>query len=719
MRVSGVPNLSAGSRAARRSISSGISRITFLALSCLAFVGCSGPRPENHAETKVLVLGIDGMDPKILTRLMDAGKMPNFKALAQKGCFSPLATSMPPQSPVAWANFISGSHPGTHQIYDFIHRQPDDPKWPGGVRPFESVSEVRPAEENWLNNLLGYYWDWTLAGKQWRIPLASGRIKLFREGEPFWDFLTGAGVHTTIYRMPANYPPPSKSHGSGGLQCLCGMGTVDVAGSPGMFTYLGPEPTPSDDRQPAGGTLLQLLVDENGHGEVAIPGPKNFLQRPHKIPGKADEDVDKITLPIEVDRDLENPVARFRIGDQTVVLSQGEWSDWIPVRFETGFPMSSVANVAGLPTSAPAIIRLFVQEVHPDLRVYISPPNIDPLAQFQPISYPMSFAENIADANGRFYTTGIPEDTKALRANILNEDEFLQMAHALIKERKNQYRDALANFKEGFLFYYFGHIDQLCHIFWRDQDPDHPGRLAEQGDTYAGVIEEMYVDMDGLLGEAMKVIDDNDVLIALSDHGFSGFRRGLNLNTWLAENGYLKLKSPSRMSRNSSVYNIDFSQTRAYALGINSLYINLKGREREGIVAPSERAALMKEISEKLLAFRDSNGEPVVVKMYDTLKDYPGANPKIAPDLLVGYAANYRASWATTLGSQPDRLVEDNRDRWSGDHCIADFVVPGVLLSDHKLTVNDPTLSDLAPSILNLFGVTKPKEMGGRVVLSK
>lgn len=690
----------------------GCGLVGLLVAACVSVPGCARQAAENPAETKVLVLGIDGMDPKILKRLMDAGKMPNFKALAARGTFSPLATSMPPQSPVAWSNFICGSNPGTHQIYDFIHRTLDDPSWPAGIRPFESVSEVKPPAKSWVHELIGYHWDWDWGGRQWRIPLASAQIRLFREGAPFWDFLTQAGVDTTIYRMPANYPPPSKSHGSGALECLCGMGTVDVNGSPGFFTYLSPEPTPA--RQPAGGTKLQLWLDQE-HAVVEVPGPKNFLQRP---PESGAGDVENMVLPIEIDRDPENPVARFRIGDQTVVLNQGEWSDWIPVRFETGFPLSPVVSVAGLPTAAPAIIRIFVKEVHPDLRVYISPPNIDPLAQFQPISYPMSFAQTIANRSGRYYTTGIPEDTKALRArNVLNEDEFLQMARLLITERKNQYRDALANFKRGFLFYYFGHIDQLCHIFWRDQDPEHPGRLAEQGDAYAGVIEEMYLDMDGLLGEALREIDENDVLIAMSDHGFSGFRRELNLNTWLAENGYLKLKSPSPAARAGSVYNIDFRQSRAYALGINSLYINERGREREGIVDPADKAALMADIAEKLLAFRDTNGEPAVVKVYDTLRDYPGANPRIAPDMLIGYAANYRASWATTLGSQPIALVEDNFDRWSGDHCIADFVVPGVLVTNRALTIGDPTLADMAPTILSLFGVAKPETMGGRVLM--
>ncbi len=650
---------------------------------------------------KMLVLGIDGMDPTILQRLMEAGRMPNFKALAERGGFKSLATSMPPQSPVAWSNFISGSHPGTHQIYDFVHRVPNDPAWPGGVRPFQSISEVRPAEKTLMTGLLGEHWD---IGP-WRIPLAGATTQLLRRGPEFWDTLVAAGVQTTIYRLPANFPPPTKEPGSGRLQCICGMGTPDAHGGPGLFTFFGPDP----GREVAGGEFVQLQVRDN-HAVADLPGPPNFLARPI-----GEEPLPEMFVRFELDRDPERDVVRIQQGEQVVVLGSGEWSDWIPIAYETGFPASSLVNSV-FPTKLPAMVRLYVQQVHPELRVYASPPNIDPRAQLNPISTPVSFGDDVARRSGRFYTTGIPEDTKALREGALNEDEFLQMVDLLIDERIAQYRDALARFDRGFLFYYFGHIDQLCHIFWRDTDPQHPGLKPGEAERYGGLIERIYVEMDALLGEALQVIDDNDVLIAMSDHGFSGFRRGFNLNTWLEQERFLSLKSTTPRARALPIplMNVNFSRTRAYALGINCLYVNLQGREREGIVKPEDKRALLNDIAAKLLEVRDADGTAVVSKVYIVEDEYPNADMSVAPDILVGYAANYRGSWSTALGGHPAQLIEDNLDRWSGDHCIAAHIVPGVLLSNRKIALDDPALTDLAPSILKMFGVGTPEGMHGR-----
>ena len=109
------------------------------------------------------------------------------------------------------------------------------------------------------------------------------------------------------------------------------------------------------------------------------------------------------------------------------------------------------------------------------------------------------------------------------------------------------------------------------------------------------------------------------------------------------------------------------------------------------------------------------DGEQEVIRtVYDVAEIYPTADARIAPDLLIGYADGYRASWATAEGTVAMELFEDNHDRWSGDHCIAHDIVPGILVTNRTVVVADPTLSDLAATIPAEFGIAPPPDMAGR-----
>jgi predicted AlkP superfamily phosphohydrolase/phosphomutase len=670
--------------------------------------GCS-ERSENPEEMKVLVLGMDGLDPILLERLMAEGRLPNFSRLAALGQYSPFGTSMPPQSPVAWANFISGSRPGTHQIYDFIHRKPDsdDPLWPA-IKPYLSTSEALPPKSP----------DKALTFGRWRIPLDSGDVANLRRGDAFWRHLVADGIDATIYRVPANYPPPKTASGPGELRILSGMGTPDLLGTYGEFTtFLEDWKYSTDAKRVGGGRFMRLNV-QNNRAVAELEGPENYLLN---VPSGEKPPTMKVAL--EIVRDPVAEAIAVTANETKLLLQEGEWSDWIPIKFETGLPGSTVVGAMGLPTSMGAIIRLYVKQVHPTLNIYVSPLNIDPADPVNPISYPPEWAAEVAAVTGTggMYTTGIPEDTKALRCRpqALDEDEFLQMVHLLVDERTKQYRAALKSFKRGVLFFYFGHTDQLAHIFWRDMDPLHPGRQPEQEGKYNNVIRDTYVEMDQRLGEAFKVMDDNDVLIVMSDHGFTTFRRGFNLNNWLVENGYMTVRDTGRQGRRQQLFNIDFRHTQVYALGLNCLYVNLEGREKYGIVREEDRRRLIEEVAAKLEQVRDQDGSKVIEKVYLTFDEYPNADPDVAPDMLVGYTRAYRASWATALGGIGRGLFEDNKDRWSGDHCIAANLVPGILVSNMKLIVDDPELSDLGPSILHLFGIETPETMLGRNVFGE
>jgi predicted AlkP superfamily phosphohydrolase/phosphomutase len=686
--------------------------------SLLAFLpSCgSGERVEDPSEMKVLVLGMDGLDPILLSQLMSEDRLPNFSRLAALGSYSPFGTAMPPQSPVAWSNFISGSRPGTHQIFDWIHRKPnpDSPLLP--IQPYMSTSEALPAEHPDRQLTLG----------KWRIPLDSGEVKNLRRGDAFWNHLVKHGVSTTIYRMPANYPP-EEAPGPGEFKVISGMGTPDLLGTQGEF-FCFRENMRDEKELVAGGHFARLDV-ENDRTVAKLEGPENYL-----LDVAEGEKPPKMTVELEIVRDPIEEAITVSVGDEKLLLKEGEWSNWIPIAFETGLPGSTVVGAAGLPTRMHSTIRLYVREVHPYLDIYVSPLQIDPFNPANPISYPPDWSAELAELTGTggMYTTGIPEDTKALRSRprsktldgkrmrtALDEDGFLQMARLLVAERTRQYHDALEHFKRGFLYFYFGHTDQLAHIFWRDMDPLHPGRKPGQFGKYDDVIFDTYEEMDARLGEAFEVMDDHDVLIVMSDHGFCSFRRGFNVNNWLVENGYMTVKDLGRRGRELGLLNIRFDKTQVYAVGLNCLYINLKGREKYGIVAEQDRRRLMEEVAAKLELVRDEDGSKAIEKVYFTFDDYPNADPEVAPDMLIGYTRNYRGSWATALGGLGRGAFEDNRDRWSGDHCISANLVPGIIVSNMELILDDPELSDLGPSLLRLFGIEIPETMLGRNIFGR
>lgn len=633
--------------------------------------GCSEGKGSSEAiKKKVLVLGFDGMDPKILKTLIQEGKLPNFEHLMKTGDFKPLGTSIPPQSPVAWSNFITGMNPGGHGIFDFIHRDPES------MVPYLSTSKTESSNK-------------TIGIGSWIIPLSGGKVALLRHGKAFWEYLEEKGIPTTVFRVPANFPPVDTELP---VYQLAGMGTPDIQGTYGTFSFY----TDNADEYGndiSGGKVFPVEVIGN---KVAaeLPGPKNTLRK-----GNPQASVD-----FTVFIDPENPVAKIVAQDQQVILKQGEWSDWVKVNFEI---IPYVKHVSG-------IARFYLKEVRPTFKLYVTPVNIDPSAPALPISTPEDYSQELAREIGSFYTQGIPEDSKALSEKVLDDGEYYDQSNIVLDEELKMFERELSHFKSGLLFFYIGRTDQLAHMFWRTMDPNHPA--YDPTSKYRRVIEQTYIDMDGVLGKALKKMDEHTTLIVLSDHGFAPFYRAFNLNTWLKNEGYASLTDDSEGDFFS---NVDWSNTRAYGAGFNGLYLNLQGRERRGIVQPWERGALLDEISKKLLAIRDpKNGEQVISKVYKADEAYTGPYVKDGPDLIVGYNRGYRASWETVLGKFPKELLRDNTEKWSGDHLIEAKLVPGILLSNKKIESENPALYDLAPTILAEFGIPKGEGMIGNSVFT-
>ena len=650
------------------------------------------------AKRRVLVVAFDGLDPRIVQSLMRNSRLPAYSRLAAMGSFARLRTSTPPHTPVAFSSIISGADPGVHQIFDFIHRDPNPTGSSLPIRPYFSTADTVVPES-----------QWTVPLGRWQLPLSGTQTRMLRRGPAFWDQLIRHGIDAQIYYLPSNYPP-SMPEGPGRFRCISGMGTPDLLGSYGEFSMFTPD-APAAGRRVGGGIFSRLEM--SGHrGRGLLIGPANFLRS-----AASANDAEPLTVPIEIVRDPTAPVAKVKLCRTLVLLVEGEWSDWIPIDFQTGIPGSAVLRVAGAPTSVRGMVRMFLKQVHPAIELYVSPINIDPLMPANPVSAPPEFSQELAQTHGRFYTAGIPEDTKALSHGALTEDQFLAQSELAMQERITQYRHALANFEQGCLFFYFGATDLLQHMFWRDRDPQHPGRRPDQADRYAQVIQDTYSATDSLIQEALDILRPDDTLIVLSDHGFTTFRRGFNLNSWLLDNGYVQLVDPLAQGKYEMFMDVNWAATKAYGLGLNGLYLNMIGREQHGAVPERRRRSLLGELRDRLLGTRDVDGQPIIQNVELVEDIYPTADPAIAPDLIVGYSDGYRASWATVLGRMPRPLVEDNLDRWSGDHSIAADLVPGILLSSRPLDVADPTISDIAPTILKLYGIPVPAEMTGRALL--
>lgn len=649
----------------------------------LCHAGC-GDGESNHP--KVVVLGFDGLDPRLCERLMDSGRMPNLAVMRAKGGYRPLETSIPPQSPVAWSNFITGAGPGAHGIFDFIHRDPAKQ-----CEPYYSAAKTEVSEDGWdvgKHKLPLTFWPFSHNPTQ---------TLLRREGTPFWDYLDAAAIPIRIYDIPSNYPPSPSHHGH--MCCLSGMGVPDLMGSYGTYQYYSTDTNRAID-EPGG--MRKPMGFSDHTAKNTLVGPENTaLKKPTRS-----------SIPFRVYRHPTEAMARIDIQGHSIVLREGEWSDWRKVSFELEMP-------AFLPNAdAPGIVRFYLQQVRPEFRLYVTPVNIDPSdVGDQRISEPPEFVQEISESIGLFYTAGFQEDHKALSNRIFKDAEYLSQAREVLQERRRLLQYALDTYKSGFLFFYFSGTDLQSHMFWWDGDEKHPVRPPAEAKKYNGVIEDLYAEMDGIVGEVAKRVGDNATLLVMSDHGFCNFRRQFNVNTWLRNEGYLGPKDCKSLMNPAVGKLVDWSKTRAYGMGLNGLYLNLKGRERDGIVAAEEREALLKELIDKLQAIRDPvERSPVIKHVYRADEVYKGPFASSGPDLIVGYYRGYRASWATTQGDLEDQVLSDNDSAWSADHCIAADEVPGVLFSNRPIAGASPALTDVAPTILQLFGITTPQTMTGRSV---
>jgi predicted AlkP superfamily phosphohydrolase/phosphomutase len=653
----------------KRKTALGVALVALVSLVCMSAVSCG--KGDTSVAKKVIVLGIDGMDPVILGKMMEEGVMPNFVKLAGQGSFVPLATSIPPQSPVAWSDFITGMDPGGHGIFDFIHRKPDK------YEPYLSTSRTEEADEE----------DAIKIG-DWILPLSGGETILLRKGKAFWQILEEHGIPTTIIKIPANFPP-AESKG----RSISGMGTPDILGTYGTFSFYTDYPAKYEDEDITGGKIYPVSVYDN-LVEAQLVGPRNSFK----------VDQPSITVDFTICVDPENPVAKIEVQENEILLNVGEWSDWVQVDFEAVPLLQSVSGIC----------RFYLKQIRPDFELYVTPINIDPFDPALPISTPEDYAAELGEALGAYYTQGMPEDTKAFSADVLGVEDYLKQGKIVSTERLAMYDKVLEEFDSGLLFFYFCSLDQNSHMLWFLDDPDHPIYEKELAEKYGDTLREVYLNMDEVVGTLLEKADDDTTLIVMSDHGFAPYYRSFNLGTWLKDNGYVTLTDDTA---GEFYMNVDWRRTTAYPLGLNGLYINQRGRERDGIVNAMDKDAILDEIAEKLLELRDpKTGEQAILRFYKTKDIYKNADEQLVPDAIIGYNRGYRASWETAVGSFPKVLFTDNEERWSGDHCMAAEVVPGILVTNKKVKLSSPSLRDMAPTMLAEFGVEALPEMTGKAI---
>lgn len=628
---------------------------------------------------RMVVLGIDGMDPDMLSAYMEAGLTPNLRELATRGGFMPMGTTVPPQSPVAWSSLITGMNPGGHGLYDFLALDR------ATMLPY--LSSVR------MERTL----DWgTIELGDWRLPLVVEQPVLLRDGKAFWEMLDENGIPTRVFRIPANYPPVPTTSG----RSMSGMGTPDLQGSSGTFSFYTDDPRWRNG--PVSGGQITRVAVRNREVRAVLYGPANVFRKGTPKTEAAFE------LSLDGDANGDGG-ATLVVGEESVRIEEGQWSDWVAVEFEF---IASLVTLRGM-------ARFYLQQTEPDFRLYVSPINIDPRDPAQPIAKPVEYAYELSESAGPFYTQEMPEDTKALSEHVLSPQEFLKQSGIVLDERRRLLRHELRQFSampgSGFMFFYVSSLDQRNHMLARQMDVEHPFHEDGTPQNLKNAMRTTYEEIDELVGWALEEIGDDTALVVMSDHGFAPFRTQVNLNTWLERQGYLKLEDPARRDEYEWLDGIDWAETRAFAIGLNSLYINVRGRERDGIVDPADREALAREIAGKLGEWVDeSTGTHVVTEPLVREDAYSGSHVAEAPDVLVGYARGYRASWATTSGEIPAILFEPNDNEWSGDHCMDSSTVPGVLLASEPLLRETVDLRDLTAAIVNYYGIELPEQIEGK-----
>jgi predicted AlkP superfamily phosphohydrolase/phosphomutase len=672
------------------------------ALVAAVSVACSGrvSRDEKFKQ-KLVILGFDGMDPHLLERWMNEGKLPNLSALAKRGGFHPLQTTHSPESPTAWASFATGVNAGKHNIYDFLVR--DTTTY---LPDLGMVTRTPPT----------FLFDY--------IPTSKPKLTSIRGGTSFWVTAGKAGVRSDILTVPVTFPPEEVEHG----YMLSGLPLPDIRGTMGTFSYYATDLSRYEEGNTEMGGILKRLVFENDTAQSELEGPPSPIVRKkieairRKTQALTDSDksqlaelqaVQDVRIPFTLRWDRPAKRATIAIDGQTITLEQGKWTPWIDLTFR----INMLVRPRGM-------VQMLLINGGNELQLYVSPVNFKPDSPPVPISSPENFAATLYKEIGNFRTLGWAEATWALNEGRMDEKTFMDDLMVAFDDRAKVILHRLDAKDWDLVIGVIESTDRVQHMMWRLIDPKHPLYDAALAAQFGDSIERVYKRADDFVGEVVKRVGPDVPVMIVSDHGFHSWRKAVNLDTWLVQNGYMVMKGQSADKKLSDLFgggtfweNVDWSRTRAYAMGIGQIYFNLRGRESQGIVSPgAEAKALADELAAKLLTMTDpEDGSPIIRAVYKRDDIYSGPYLQNASELQVGMHEGYRVSWQTTLGGSPPGIVYKNDRKWSADHGGYDYAITsGVFLSSRPINTKDPRIIDLAPTVLKYFGISIPTDIDGK-----
>ncbi len=664
---------------------------------------CNPGAPTRVVTQKMVILGFDGMDPRLVERWMGEGKLPNFKKLADEGGFYRLGTSTSPESPTSWASFATGGNAGKHNIFDFLVRD---------VKTY--VPDLGMVRREMPDFFLDY------------IPLGKPKVTTLRGGTSFWVTAGQAGVRSAILTVPVTFPPEDVPAG----ELLSGLPLPDIRGTVGTFCYFATDLSRYEEGNTEMGGILKRLTFEGDTARSELAGPRNPIVQAQmagvrKKGATLTGDDQARMAELEARRDVQVPFtvrwsrqdrsATIDIQGTTVRLGEGAWSKWVPLEFRVNF----LVRLYGM-------AQFYLVRASGELQLYVSPVNWRPDSPVMPISSPSSLSTQLYERLGVYRTLGWAEATWPLNEDRIDEKAFMDDLFHAFDDRAQIILHEVDSKKFDLVIGVLESTDRVQHMFWRFIDPTHPMYDAAGAAKYGDAIERVYRRCDKLVGEVLQRIEPGTLVFVLSDHGFHSFKYGVNLNTWLVENGFIARQGRAVGDKNLNDMfggggqfweGVDWTRTRAYSLGLGQIYFNLRGREGQGIVNEGDDyRRLTDELSAKLLTMTDpKTGQRIVRSVYKRDDVYSGPFMANAPDLQVGFEDGYRVSWQTSLGGSPPGLLYPNMKKWSGDHCSFDYqTIPGSLISNRKLSAEQASIVDIAPTVLKYFGVAIPKAIDGK-----
>jgi predicted AlkP superfamily phosphohydrolase/phosphomutase len=668
-----------------------------------AMASCEGRRLPQKFPQKLVILGFDGMDPRLVQKWMDEGKLPNMKKLAQAGGgVHPLGTTHSPESPTAWASFATGVNAGKHNIFDFLVRDTRTYLPDLGMVTFEPPRFI-----------LNY------------IPISRPDIRSIRGGTSFWVTAGRAGVRSSILTVPVTYPPEEVPNG----ELLSGLPLPDIRRTMGTFYYFGTDLSRYEEGDTEFGGILKRLVFDGDVARTELVGPPNPIVRQQLREARATPPLDEgdrmriagleakedVRLPMTIHWNKAARSATIDLGDSSIHLSEHEWSKWINL----DFTINLFVRVHGM-------AQLYLISAGPELQLYVSPINWRPDKPPAPMSAPPSFSVDLYERLGPYRTLGWAEATWPLNEDRIDEQVFMDDLFRAFDDRAQVILRRIDTKQWDLLVGVIESTDRVQHMMWRLIDPSHPMYDKMLAARFGDSIERVYRRCDNFVGDVMSRLDPDIPVLIVSDHGFHSFRYSVNLNTWLVQEGFMTLQGQAAGEKKLQDLfgggtfweNVDWPRTQAYAMGLGQLYVNLRGREAHGIVSPgAEAAALQDQIVAKLLALTDpENGSRMVDAVYRKEDVYSGEFMRNAAELQVGLSDGYRVSWQSTLGGSPPGIVYPNMKKWSGDHGSFDYKsTSGILISSRPLARDQHIqIIDVAPTVLKHFGVSIPADIDGK-----